>query len=110
MKKYELFPIWVKKIKGLEEIQFVSEYKFDPKRKWRFDFAHVGSKTAVEIEGGVYTNGRHTRPTGFINDMDKYNWAALRGWRVYRCIPDMLFTENTANFIKDLVSQNQNPH
>lgn len=60
------------------------EYKFAPPRKWRFDFAWPLRKLAVEIEGGVYSGGRHTRPTGFVNDMEKYNAAASQGWTVMR--------------------------
>jgi len=39
---------------------------------------------AVEIEGGVWTGGRHTRGAGFRQDMEKYNEATAMGWRVFR--------------------------
>lgn len=60
------------------------EYRFHDKRRWRFDFAWPEKKIAVEIEGGVWTGGRHTRGAGFIADAEKYNTAALLGWRVLR--------------------------
>lgn len=53
-------------------------------RKWRFDFAWPDSKVAVEIEGGIYTQGRHTRGKGYESDMRKYNRAAVLGWIVLR--------------------------
>lgn len=62
----------------------VYEYEFHPKRKWRFDVAFVEIKAALEIEGGVWTKGRHTRPSGFLKDMEKYNVAASFGWFVFR--------------------------
>ena len=62
----------------------VPEHKFHPKRRWRFDFAWPEHMVAVEIEGGVWNNGRHNRASGFIADCDKYNAAALLGWRVLR--------------------------
>lgn len=60
------------------------EYRFHPSRKWRFDFAWPQSMVAVELEGGVWTMGRHLRGSGFINDCDKYNAAAELGWIVLR--------------------------
>lgn len=60
------------------------EYRFHPVRLWRFDFAWPGKRLAVEVEGGVYSGGRHTRGSGFMGDMAKYNEAALLGWRVLR--------------------------
>lgn len=60
------------------------EYKFHPERNWRFDFAWPAYHVAVECEGGVYSGGRHVRPQGFIDDCEKYNAAALAGWKVLR--------------------------
>jgi very-short-patch-repair endonuclease len=60
------------------------EFKFDKKRRWRFDFAYPKHKIAIEIEGGIWTGGRHTRATGFIKDCEKYNRATILGWRVLR--------------------------
>lgn len=60
------------------------EHRFHGKRRWRFDLAWPEQMAAVEVEGGVYTNGRHTRGSGFTADCEKYNEAALDGWRVIR--------------------------
>lgn len=60
------------------------EYRFDPARRWRFDFAHLGSRVAIELEGGTRNQGRHTRHAGFVSDCRKYNRATSLGWRVYR--------------------------
>lgn len=59
-------------------------FKFHPTRKWEFDFAWPDKMIAVEVEGGVWTNGRHTRGAGFIADCEKYNAATLLGWKVFR--------------------------
>ena len=60
------------------------EYRFHPSRRWRFDFAWPTKKIALEVEGGIYAGGRHTRGSGFQKDAEKYNAAALAGWRVLR--------------------------
>lgn len=39
---------------------------------------------AVELEGGVWSGGRHTRGRGFIEDCDKYNAATGLGWAIFR--------------------------
>ena len=64
--------------------QPIAEYKFHPKRRWRFDFAWPDHMLAVELEGGVWAGGRHTRGAGFVADCDKYNAAVVLGWRVLR--------------------------
>lgn len=68
----------------------IPEYQFHPVRKWRFDYAFVLRQLAVEIEGGIWTQGRHTRGKGFLADMAKYNAATLLGWRILRYTPDQL--------------------
>ena len=65
------------------------EFLFHPKRKWRFDYAFPAHKVAVEIEGGVWTKGRHTRGKGYTNDIKKYNEATVLGWRIIRMTPGM---------------------
>ena len=80
------------------------EYIFHPVRKWRFDYAFPGAKIALEVEGGVYTGGRHIRPKGFLGDVDKYNAAAVMGWRVLRVVPDRLRTFATIEMIKDAMN------
>ena len=66
------------------------EFRFHPVRKWRADFAHLPSRTLIEIEGGIYVNGRHNRGAGFAADLEKYLEAALAGWRVVRLGPNEL--------------------
>lgn len=65
-------------------IDMEREVEFHPERKWRFDFADKENKIAVEVEGGVYARGRHTRGSGFVKDCKKYNEAELLGWTVLR--------------------------
>lgn len=66
------------------KIGFEQEYKFHPERNWRADFLITGTKILVEVEGGIWSGGRHTRGKGFIADMEKYNAAAVMGFKVLR--------------------------
>ncbi|KHF78447.1 hypothetical protein PJ15_1506 [Acinetobacter sp. neg1] len=65
-------------------IGFEPEYKFHPTRKWRADFLISNTKILIEVEGGIWSGGRHTRGTGYIGDMEKYNAAAILGFQVLR--------------------------
>lgn len=66
------------------------EHRFHPTRMWRFDFAWPEQHVAVEIEGGIWTGGGHTRGRGYREDMEKYNEAALHGWIVLRFTPKQI--------------------
>ena len=60
------------------------ECRFHPTRKWRFDFAWERERVAVEMEGGVFVGGGHTRGRQYTMNCQKYNAATVAGWRVLR--------------------------
>lgn len=66
------------------------EFRFHPTRKWRADYAHLESRTLIELEGGVWVGGRHNRAAGFVADAEKYLEATLAGWRVVRLVDSQL--------------------
>jgi very-short-patch-repair endonuclease len=72
--------------RGLGGLELKREFRFHPERKWRADFAHLESRTLIEIEGGLHVQGggRHNRAAGFIADAEKYVEAFLAGWNVVR--------------------------
>lgn len=84
-----------------EEVK--KEYRFHPKRRWRFDYAIPRRKIAIEVEGGIWTGGRHVSPKGFLGDMEKYNTATTLGWHILRTIPQELCTSQTLEMIKDVI-------
>ena len=81
----------------------VAEYRFDPVRRWRFDWAFVPQKVAVEQEGAIFTQGRHTRGAGVIKDMEKYNRAASLGWKVFRGTPQQIAAGELLPLIADVL-------
>lgn len=91
------------------KVECVKEHKFHPKRKWRFDYAIPEHKIALEVEGGVWTGGRHIRAQGFLGDMEKYNTATLMGWRVFRTTPDDLYKMATINLLRQALNGDYQP-
>lgn len=93
-KKFTLF--W----KALGGPELKPEVRVCATRRWRFDFAHEPTRVAFEIEGGVWTGGRHTRGSGYSKDCEKYNEAALAGWTVFRITGAMITTPNIERLVK----------
>jgi hypothetical protein len=81
----------------------IPEHRFHPTRRWRFDFAWPAVYVALEIEGGVWTRGRHTRPAGFLRDLEKYNTATSLGWSILRCTPQTVCSEQTISWLTMLM-------
>jgi hypothetical protein len=99
-------------------IYAVPEYRFCDERKWRFDFilapdrsyggllpttkAHAADywKLALEVQGGLFTNGRHSRGAALLKEHEKLNAAACAGWRILYTIPDNLCMPETVETIK----------
>ena len=74
----------------LSGISAEREFRFHPKRMWRFDFAIPARRFAVEIEGGVFVNGRHSRGKAYEADCEKYAEALILGWLVLRVTTDQV--------------------
>ncbi len=80
----------------------VQEFLFDEVRKWRFDFSWPDRKVAIEIEGGVFSKGRHIRPKGFTEDIVKYNTAMIKhGWLVIRATTAQVKSGDAISWLMD---------
>ena len=93
-KKLELQLRW----RGLPEFEI--EYRFHSTRRWRFDFAWPKEKIAVEVDGGIWTQGRHTRGKGYQSDCEKRNEAQRLGWQVYHVTPNMIKSGEALSFLE----------
>ena len=99
-REYEMFR---RKLAAFTGCEIKPEHIFYPGRKWRIDFAIVELKIGIEIEGGAWSNGRHTRGKGFIDDIEKYNAAVTFGWVILRFTPQDLNKITTFETIKKVV-------
>jgi hypothetical protein len=64
-------------------IEFEREYEFAKPRKYRADF-YILPNLLIEVEGGTWSNGRHSRGSGMEEDMKKYNLATKLGFSLLR--------------------------
>ena len=80
----------------------VAEFRFASHRNWRFDWAWpmAESGIALEVEGGIFVQGRHSRGAGMLRDMEKYNEAAALGWRVLRVTPANVESTATLDLLR----------
>ena len=90
-------------IKHELKVELVREHRFHPTRKWRFDYALPELKIAIEVEGGVWQQGRHNRASGFLKDMEKYNPATSLRWTLLRITPKDQFKKATVDLIKTTI-------
>lgn len=65
------------------KIGFEREVRFHATRRWRFDFLIRGD-VAIEVDGGIWQAGRHTRGAGWEKDAEKLNEATIMGYKVLR--------------------------
>ena len=77
----------------------VAEHRFHRIRKWRFDFAWINQKIALEIEGGSFTPGGHKGIGKAWLDMEKFNEASVMGWLVIKTTPQKATSQEVMNFI-----------
>jgi hypothetical protein len=89
------------------------EVRFCEGRDWRADYTFetatidnggnsVVRKYIVELEGGVYMShgGGHRSKSGYIEDVFKYNAAALLGYKVIRIATGMA----TATYLTEIIA------
>jgi very-short-patch-repair endonuclease len=67
-------------------IPYVREFRAIEGRRFRWDF-YLTDDLMVEIDGGGYIGGRHSRGAGMEKDCEKQSLAAISGYRVIRATP-----------------------
>lgn len=71
------------KAHGIQSL-FEQQVKAVPGRQFKFDFACPSRRFLVELQGGNYQRGAHSRPLGLKRDYEKCNLAQRHGWRIFQ--------------------------
>jgi very-short-patch-repair endonuclease len=88
---------------------FEREYRFHPKRRWRFDFAWPDRKIACECEGGLFrARSGHRSFYGVKRDILKNNDALLLGWMVLRLTSEEIKSGKGAEMLQRLLKGDKN--
>lgn len=103
----DVFTFYIRQKLGVE---CVREYRFHPSRMWRFDYAIPPLRIAIEIDGGIWINGRHNRASGYLGDMEKFNAAATLGWVVLKFTPQEQYTRKALDLITATVANATKEH
>lgn len=77
---------FAEKWQSLSAPAFVTQHKFHPSRRWKFDFAWPLVRVAAEIHGATFAGGRHVNGLGYWGDRIKINAAQRLNWKVFELV------------------------
>ena len=89
-------------IKSLD-LKWIHRHKFMVDRKFEFDFAFPTIKLAIEVQGGIWIVGGHTKGVGIKQDHDKNQNACALGWQMLYCCPDDIKKGIAISFIEKTI-------
>ena len=84
----------------LEPLELVT---FDVKQ-WRYDVIFPTVKLCIEVQGGVFTHGKHSRGENQVNDMYKSNSAQRVGYACFQFPPRDLSSGKAATDVIDYIA------
>ncbi|MCL2931933.1 MAG: hypothetical protein MGG11_06515 [Trichodesmium sp. MAG_R03] len=96
--------LWIEKY---PQIELKRQYKHIPKRRFRADFAHLPSKTIIEIQGGRWIKGGHTSGKGLESDCEKTLISASQGWIILPLV-DSMITDESIETIYSIIKEREN--
>lgn len=88
-----------------EGFRVMREYKFHPRRQWRSDLYLPEYGIIIEIEGGIWSGGRHTRGAGYKKDVEKYNEVEIAGYMLLRFVTDHVKKDQAMPVIRRAVER-----
>ena len=85
------------------------EFKFHGPRDWRFDFCHLYTKTAIEIQGGIWMRyGAHNTGSAITRDCEKALAATLLGWTVIHLVESQITSETLQTIRSFIINRRLN--
>lgn len=92
----------------------IPEYQFMPGRKWAFDWMFqcpdqflggrrrgwLYERVGLEIQGALFTEGRHTRGAALLEEYEKLNTAQILGYKIILVTPDQVETGEAFTLVK----------
>lgn len=90
------------------ELDLETEVRLIPQRKFKFDYAHLAAKVAIEINGQIWHQGGHSSGKGLMRDYEKLNLAQQLGYCVFQLSPEMI-TEAWVKAIAQTISDRLQP-
>lgn len=79
------------------------QVRFASDREFTLDFAWIPYLVFLEVQGGTFTAGRHSRGTGQRDDATKNNLAVKMGWRPFYATTDMI-SEDPQGLMNDILA------
>ncbi len=78
----------------------VGQHRFVPGRQFRFDRCWPDRLVAAEVQGGIWSGGRHARGSGIAAECIKFSIAAALGWRVLPLTDEMIESGQAVELIR----------
>ena len=79
------------------------QFKFLDDRRYKADFAWPAIQLLVEVDGGTFSKGRHSRPTGRSNDCVRDIEALLAGFTTVRLTTDLVESGQGADLVQQVI-------
>ena len=86
---------------------YVREAQIIPNRKFRYDFYFPEHRLCVEVQGGVWSNGAHSRPTGIKRDYEKSNLCTQYGFKLLQFDVKAVKSGEALDVTEQLINQKQ---
>ena len=77
------------------------EYKFHPKRRFRWDLCWPDKMLAVEVQGAIWIKGGHSTGRGITRDCEKLDEGVKLGWKVLHFTKEQIESGYAVETIKE---------